>query len=71
MSGDLRHLRTTDQLAGRGDDVFALLLEAHAGLTDAESQALNARLILLLANHIGDFDVVAEALTVARASVNP
>jgi hypothetical protein len=44
------------------DDFYALLLEAHAGKTDAESVAINAKLILLLANHIGDLDVLQEAL---------
>lgn len=47
------------------DDVYAALLDAHEGLSEDESAALNARLILVLANHIGDLDVVTEALTVA------
>jgi Protein of unknown function (DUF2783) len=48
------------------DDFYEALIEAHRGLSDAESQALNARLILLLANHIGDLEVLREALTLAR-----
>jgi hypothetical protein len=48
------------------DDFYEALIEAHRGLSDAESQALNARLILLLANHIGDLDVLREALALAR-----
>jgi len=48
------------------DDFYEALIEAHRGLSDTESQALNARLILLLANHIGDLEVLREALTVAR-----
>jgi Protein of unknown function (DUF2783) len=48
------------------DDFYEALIEAHRGLSDAESQALNARLILLLANHIGDLEVLCEALTLAR-----
>lgn len=41
----------------RPDDFYAELLAAHEGLSTAESDALNARLILLLANHIGDRQV--------------
>ncbi|WP_371037227.1 MULTISPECIES: DUF2783 domain-containing protein [unclassified Rhodosalinus] len=49
------------------DDFYAELLAAHEGLTKAESDALNARLILLLANHIGDRAVLSQALDAARA----
>ena len=42
------------------------LIDAHRDLSDAQSQALNARLILLLANHIGDLEVLREALAAAR-----
>jgi hypothetical protein len=48
------------------DGFYAELIDAHAGLTDEESQALNARLILLLANHIGDRSVLRHALTAAK-----
>jgi len=47
------------------DDFYADLIESHDGLTKAESDALNARLILILANHIGDRDVLKHALVVA------
>lgn len=50
----------------RPDDVYALLIGAHEGLSKAESDALNARLILILLNHIGDEQVIAEALEMAR-----
>lgn len=50
------------------DDFYAELIEAHEGLTKAESDALNARLVLTLANHIGDRAVLTEALAVARAA---
>lgn len=49
----------------RPDDLYADLLAAHEGLTKEESDALNARLILILANHIGDRDVLKEALAAA------
>lgn len=48
------------------DDVYQLLIDANAGLTDAESTALNSRLILLLINHIGDGKVIAEAIKAAK-----
>lgn len=48
------------------DDFYEALIETHRELDPAESQALNARLILVLANHIGRLDVLREALTIAR-----
>ena len=51
------------------DGLYAAIIDAHAGLTDAESVALNARLVLLLANHIGDAGVLREALAAARTSI--
>lgn len=50
----------------RADDLYADLLAAHEGLDKAQSDALNARLILILANHIGDREVLAQALAAAR-----
>jgi len=47
------------------DGFYAALLEAHEGLTEAESMAFNARLVFVLANHIGDAAVLAEALNAA------
>lgn len=47
------------------DEFYAELLSVHEGLSKAESDALNARLILLLANHIGDRAVLSEALKAA------
>jgi hypothetical protein len=51
------------------DGLYAAIIDAHGGLSDGESAALNARLVLLLANHIGDAAVLREALAVARASI--
>lgn len=48
------------------DSFYTSLLAAHEGLSKEESSALNARLILLLANHIGDRAVLREALEQAR-----
>ncbi|WP_424832584.1 DUF2783 domain-containing protein [Ruegeria sp.] len=47
------------------DDFYADLLTAHEGLEQADSEALNARLILVLANHIGDNGVLKQALDAA------
>lgn len=47
------------------DDFYAELIAAHDGLSKDESDALNARLILILANHIGDRAVLSEALAAA------
>ena len=52
------------------DGFYAELIGAHEGLSDAESQALNARLILLLANHIGDRRVLTEAITEASTAAH-
>ena len=50
----------------RPDKSYALLIKAHEGLSEAESHAMNARLILILMNQIGDHTVIAEALALAR-----
>jgi hypothetical protein len=49
------------------DDFYEALIAAHDGLDTDASHALNARLVLLLANHIGTLDVLREALAAARA----
>ena len=49
------------------DDFYEALIAAHDGLDEARSHALNARLVLLLANHVGSLDVLREALAAARA----
>jgi hypothetical protein len=48
------------------DAFYAALVTAHEGLSDERSELLNARLILILANHIGDPHVLREALVLAR-----
>ncbi|MCO6442047.1 MAG: DUF2783 domain-containing protein [Nitrococcus mobilis] len=58
-------LNVEPQLA-HPDDFYQALLELHQGLTDEESRLANAKLILLLANHIGDQAVLDEALRIAR-----
>jgi len=48
------------------DAFYEQLLAAHEGLTEADSARLNARLILLLANQVGDARVLAECIATAR-----
>ena len=52
-----------------GDDFYELLIGTHRDLSDEQSELLNARLILLLANHIGDIGILREALNLAREGV--
>ena len=49
-----------------GDDFYEALIDMHQGLSDEESERVNARLVLLLANHIGDIGVLREAMRLAR-----
>jgi hypothetical protein len=60
-------LDTSPRLADP-DALFALLVEAHKGLDAEASRRLDARLVLLLANHIGDIDALREAIALAKAS---
>ena len=56
----------TDPNIERPDDFYEALIELHRDLSEAQSRRLNARLILLLANHIGDGQVLSEAMTAAK-----
>ncbi len=56
---------TLDPNIDRPDDFYADLLDAHEGLSKEESDAFNARLILVLANHIGDHATLRAALKAA------
>ncbi|MFG5775474.1 DUF2783 domain-containing protein [Comamonas sp. J-3] len=49
------------------DDFYQALIEAHQGLSEEDSHALNARLILLLAQHVRDMDTLRAALAIARS----
>ena len=48
------------------DAIYQKLIDAHQGLSDQDSMQLNAKLILLLANHIGDSDVLTQAIAAAK-----
>jgi hypothetical protein len=56
-----------DRLGGHGDDFYARLIAAHEGLTFEESARLNARLVLILANAVGDPAIIAQAIDRASA----
>ncbi|MGH8802601.1 MAG: DUF2783 domain-containing protein [Casimicrobiaceae bacterium] len=51
------------------DDFYQALIDMHRDLTPAESQLVNAKLILLLANHVGDPGVLRDAMARAREGV--
>lgn len=48
------------------DDAFRLIVEAHRGLSDEQSAALDAALVLILANHIGDIAVLRDAVMLGK-----
>ena len=50
------------------DDFYEALIEAHQGLATEESHAFNARLVLVLANHIGSLAVLRQAFDAARSA---
>ena len=50
----------------RPDDAFRAVVEAHRGLTDEQSADLDAALVLILANHIGDLEVLNAAIGLAK-----
>ena len=51
------------------DDFYQALIDAHVGLTDEQSAALNARLVLLLANQVGDLATLQQVIAAARESI--
>ena len=61
----MQKLITTANIA-KPDDLYEMLIHAHDGLSKAQSDAFNARLILIFMNHIGDEMVIREALALAQ-----
>ena len=55
----------------RPDDLYAALIAAHDGLSEAESHAFNARLILILGNQIGDTEILSAAIALAKRTGAP
>jgi hypothetical protein len=64
------NLDTAPRLADP-DALFALLVEAHRGLDAEASRRLDARLVLLLANHVGDMEVLRRAIALAQEAAAP
>ncbi|MFY0692864.1 MAG: DUF2783 domain-containing protein [Paracoccaceae bacterium] len=57
-----------DKLGADGDTIYAALTRAHAGLSETQSHALNARLVLLMTNEIGDKDRLVKIFEYASGS---
>lgn len=62
----MTRLRTQSQFA-EPDAAYVALVEARRGLSDEAAANLDTRLVLILANHIGDLDVLKEAIALAKA----
>ncbi len=58
-----------EPIMAQPDDFYEALIDTHRDLSEEQSQIVNAKLILLLANHIGDLAVLREAMAAARAGV--
>ena len=52
-----------------GDDFYQHLINLHQGLSEEQSALVNAKLILILSNHIGDLTVLREAMLLARSGI--
>ena len=63
-------LNTDFNLGPDSDRLFNDVLAAHEGLSREQSEQLNAGLILILMNHIGDSTVIREAIAGARAALD-
>ena len=53
------------------DRCYTAIIDAHRGLNDEDSSELNARLVLILANHIGERAVLDDAIALARTGLAP
>ncbi|MGL4265119.1 MAG: DUF2783 domain-containing protein [Afipia sp.] len=62
-------LSTTSNFADP-DTAYRLVVEAHRGLSDEDSVSLDTALVLILANHIGDADVLREAIALAKRQLD-
>lgn len=59
----------TDSRFPNPDAAYQAIVDAHRGLSETESADLNTRLLLVLANHVGDLEVLEEAIGVAKAAL--
>jgi len=60
---DMSKLRTDTE---PGDAFYEALMQSHEGLTESQSHLLNARLVLVMANHIGHLETLKQAIHTAR-----
>lgn len=61
---------TTYPNVAHPDDIYELLIQLHDGLSEAQSRLVNAKLILLLVNQVGDERIIREAIAAAAASLS-
>jgi hypothetical protein len=64
------NVKTDFNLGSESDALYNELLDAHTGLSAEKSGQLNAALILVMMNHIGDADIIRDAVRTARASID-
>lgn len=60
----------TESNLSKPDDFYQTLIDSHRGLSEEQSIRLNAKLVLLLANHIGDMNVLREAIVKATSEAS-
>jgi hypothetical protein len=60
---------STNSNFARPDDAFRAIVEAHRSLSEEQSADFDAALVLILANHIGDIDVLREAIELAKRRI--
>lgn len=63
------HCIDTSPRISRPDDLYQMLIDAHADLSDDDSMKLNAKLVLLLSNHVGDIGIIQQAIDLACEGV--
>jgi hypothetical protein len=66
----MQQMLSTSSNFSNPDAAYRMIIEAHRGLSDEASATLDAALVLLLANHIGDLDVLQEALNQAGQTLS-
>ena len=64
----MSQLTPNDNFSGAADEFYEALIAGHSGLSDDESAALNARLVLILANEVGEIGKLREAISLARTT---
>jgi hypothetical protein len=69
MSFAMQQVLSTSSNFANPDAAYRMIVETHRGLSDEDSAALDAALVLLLANHIGDLNVLKEALEQAAQTL--